>query len=588
MAKSTLITTIDIGSQTVAGARFQADPSGGVILQGHAFEAMDGDTTLDSAKISQTALALDGVTQQLGVSKGEGCRYSISGQSVFTRFVKIPAVSEDKIDEMVRFEAQQHVPFPIDEVAWDYQVFGETADGDLEVGLFAIKLDQLNSLNGVVEDAKLVVNGVGVDAMALYNAYRYNYPDVDEPVLLVDIGSRSTNLLYIEGGSLFARTIAVGGASVTSAIAKDLGVTFQVAEQQKIQDGYVALGGAYEENPDPRIDAISKIVRTTMTRLHSEIVRTNNFYRTQQGGTVPKRVLLAGGGASLPYTIEFLHDKLGAQVEYFNAMRNVAVGPQVDAAAVSAVGHRMGELVGLALGQAGGVPVDVDLVPATVAARREIAARKPFLTTAAVCVLAALGAGAVYQQMAASKLEDKAGEFSAVGKVVDGNKRDLSVLDDQISEIDVNRGPVMRIFEMRDRWVGIIDELNRQFASDIIWVTDLEPLAGGTGVRDFGALKERTAVGEELEFDEEDGGKPRPDVVTEIRIKGFWRNAPAGQNQINQIYDRLRESKTGPLVLAEVPPQEKAKRLKVSSRNDDDYAWAFEMTLPLAEPILLR
>jgi len=348
------------------------------------------------------------------------------------------------------------------------------------------------------------------------------------------------------------------------------------------------LGGAYEENPDPRIDAISKIVRTTMTRLHSEIVRTNNFYRTQQGGAVPKRVLLAGGGASLPYTIEFLHDKLGAQVEYFNAMRNVAVAPQVDAGAVVAVGHRMGELVGQALAQVGAVPVDVDLVPDAVAARREVAARKPYLTTAAVCLLVALGAGAVYQQMAASKLESKLGEFAEINAMVDDNKRELSALDDRIAEIEVDRAPVMQLFSQRQRWVDIVDELNRQFAGDIIWVTEFEPLAGGAGVRDFKELQDRVAVGEELELDEEEGAKPRADLVTEVRIRGFWRNAPAGQNQINQIYDRLREAKAGPLVLDEVPPSEKAKRLKVSSRNDDDYAWAFEMTLPLAEPILLR
>lgn len=583
MAKSTSITTIDIGSQTVAGGRFQGDGSGGLVLLGHHLEELHGDPSVDSTRISQSSIALDDVVKNLGVKKGESCRYSISGQSVFTRFVKIPAVDPEKVDEMVRFEAQQHVPFPIDEIAWDYQIFGEPEGGEIEVGLFAIKLDQLNAVNAVVEDSNVVVNGVGVDGMALYNAFRFNYPDVTEPVLLVDIGSRSTNLIYVEGARVFARTIAVGGASVTNAIAKDLGVTFQVAEQQKVQDGFVALGGAYEENPDPRIDAISKVARTTFTRLHSEIVRTNNFYRSQQGGTVPKKVLLAGGGSSLPYTIEFLHDKLGVQVEYFNAVRNVGVGGGIDPAQVAAVGHRLGELVGLALAEAGEVPVSVDLVPNAVAGRRELAGRKPYLTTAAVCVLAALGSGAVYQQMAASAWESKLKAFTVTEKKVKVVEGQLKSMDNEIEVIDVTRGPIMDVLSGRARWVNVVDELNKHFASDIIWVSEFEPLVGGDEVKDFKVLADRST---DDSFDRD--ADERDDLVTEIRIKGFWRSSPLGQNQVNDIFGRLQQLKKGPLVLAEIPPKERAKRLEVSSRNDADYAWTFEMTLPLAEPISLK
>ncbi len=584
MAKAHSITTIDIGSQTVAGAQFQGDGSGGLVLLGQHMSGIHGDPSVESTRISQSSIALDDVVANLGLGKRAKGRYSISGQSVFSRFVKIPPVSADKIDEMVRFEVQQNVPIPIDQIAWDYQVLGETAEGELEIGLFAIKLDAINAVNDLVEDSGVVVNGVDIDSMALYNAYRFNYPDLTETVLLVDIGARSTNLIYVEGDKIFSRTIPMGGASVTSAIAKDLGVTFLVAEEQKIQDGFVALGGSYAENPDQRVDAISKVARTTMTRLHSEIVRTNNFYRSQQGGKAPQLVLLAGGGASLPYTVEFFHDKLNLPVEYFNALRNVAVAEGVDIEDVRTVGHRMGEMVGLALREIGDTPVKVDLVPQAVAVRREVAARKPFLGTAVACVLAALAAGAAYQQLAANKLESKLVAMERVERGISGIKSKLGALDNQIAKIDKTRLPIVEIADGRERWMGVIDQLNKQFASDILWVTEVEPMIDGESIDDLGVIVSAS----ELPPKNGNSDSETEVKITELRVKGFWRDAPKGQDLVNQIFTDLQTAKNDAIVLAEIPPAEKSTRLQVTSRDDDHYAWPFTMTLPLAEPITVK
>lgn len=585
MAKANSITTIDIGSQTVAGAVFQSDGAGGLILLGQHMSGIHGDPSIESTRISQAAIALDDVVNNLGLGKRSRGRYSISGQSIFSRFVKIPPVSADKIDEMVRFEVQQNVPIPIDQIAWDYQVFGQTGDGELEVGLFAIKLDAINAVNDLVEETGVIVNGVDIDSMALYNAFRYNYPDISECVLLVDIGARSTNLIYVEGAKIFSRTIPMGGASVTSAIAKDLGVTFLVAEEQKIQDGFVALGGSYAENPDQRVDAISKVARTTMTRLHSEIVRTNNFYRSQQGGKAPQMVLLAGGGASLPYTVEFFQDKLNVSVEYFNALRNVPVSEDVDLEDVTAVGHRMGELVGLALREVGDTPVKVDLVPQAVAARREVAARKPFLGTAAACLIAALAAGAVYQQMAANKLEGKLVAMERVDRSISGINRELGKLDNEIAAIDKIRLPIVNIANGRERWMGVIDQLNKHFASDILWVSEVEPLIAGEPVAD---LEKILAAPQPPARGNANADSSSEVKITELRIKGFWRDAPRGQDLVNQIFTDLQAAKDNSIVLMEIPDAEKSIRLQVTSRDDDHYAWPFTMTLPLADPIPVR
>ena len=162
--------------------------------------------------------------------------------------------------------------------------------------------------------------------MALYNAFRYNYSDMTGCSLIIDIGARTTNLIFIEPNKVFSRSIVnQGGNTITQAIAKDFSEPFVMAEERKKRDGFVSLGGSYADPDDPEVARVSKIVRNTMTRLHAEIARSISFYRSQQHGQSPVRVLLCGGTASLPYMREFFHEKLQLPVEYFNPLRNVAV-----------------------------------------------------------------------------------------------------------------------------------------------------------------------------------------------------------------------------------------------------------------------
>ena len=122
------------------------------------------------------------------------------------------------------FEAQQHVPFPLNEVVWDYELIeGAT---DKEVVIVAIKSDALDEINGAVNDCGLGTAEVDVAPMALYNAFRSTYGQPEEPILLIDIGAKTSNLLYIEGKRFFTRSIAIGGAAVTAAIAKEYNIAF--------------------------------------------------------------------------------------------------------------------------------------------------------------------------------------------------------------------------------------------------------------------------------------------------------------------------------------------------------------------------
>ncbi|MEY3896087.1 MAG: type pilus assembly protein PilM, partial [Verrucomicrobiota bacterium] len=331
MADNQTTVALNIGSQRIGMAVFEVSKNGSLILTAYDSESIVADPALDASKISQTRVAIADLAQRLKVGKTKA-RYAISGQSVFTRFVKLPPLQDDNIEQLVTFEAQQHVPFPLAEVVWDYEMIeGST---EKEVVIVAIKADALDEINSAVNDSGLGTSEVDVAPMAIYNAFRATYGNPEEPILLIDIGAKTSNLLYIEGRRFFTRSIAIGGGAVTAAIAKEYGISFIDAEHQKVVNGLVALGGGHTEQLDEAVAALAMVIRNALTRLPAEIARTTNYYRSQHGGSAPRRVLLAGGGANLPYTLEFFQEKLNLPVEYFNPVRNVTIGKGVDSAVV--------------------------------------------------------------------------------------------------------------------------------------------------------------------------------------------------------------------------------------------------------------
>src|SRR5437764_2006708 len=179
--------------------------------------------------------------------------------------------------------------------------------------------------------------------MALYNAFRYNYSDLDGCSLLVDIGARTTNLLFIEPAKVFSRSIAIGGSSISSAIAKEFNEPIAAAEFRKKREGFVSLGGAYAEPSDPEVARVSKLMRSTMTRLHAEVMRSISHYRAQQQGNAPERVFICGGTASTPDMREFFREKLQLPIEFFNPLRNVAVAHSAPVNELTHSAHLLGE-----------------------------------------------------------------------------------------------------------------------------------------------------------------------------------------------------------------------------------------------------
>ena len=164
MADTPATVALNIGSQRIGMAVFESSKSGGLVLKAYDSESIVSDPALDASRVSQTRLAISSLAQRLKVGKSK-VRYAISGQAVITRFVKLPPLGGDNIEQLVTFEAQQQFPFPLNEVVWDYELI--ESPGEKEVVIVAIKSDALDEINAAVNESGLSTAEVDVAPMAL-------------------------------------------------------------------------------------------------------------------------------------------------------------------------------------------------------------------------------------------------------------------------------------------------------------------------------------------------------------------------------------------------------------------------------------
>jgi type IV pilus assembly protein PilM len=378
MLNSKSFLAVDFGAGSLKLAEFEPNEAGGLRLKQYGIKALG----LEGAQESTREAAMQKALQELLAEKSYASRQvnaCAPGFHVFSKFVKLPPVDTSKVTQIIRYEAQQNVPFPLDQVVWDYQILGTSATSELEVLLVAVKSEIVEGLFRVAEGAGLRLKLVDASPAALCNAFRYNYGDLEGCTMLLDIGAKTSNLLFFEKGKVYSRSINIGANSITQDFANEAKLKFPEAEAIKIEKGSVSLGGAYEEPEDPRAAAIAKIARQVMTRLHIQVNQTIQFFRGQQGGSVPQRLFLSGGASIMPYTAQFFAEKLNVPVEYFNPFRNIEIDPSLDLEELSKYAHSYGEVVGLGLRDLAHCPVELNLMPQSSIQRQEFGGKKPYL-----------------------------------------------------------------------------------------------------------------------------------------------------------------------------------------------------------------
>lgn len=478
MATSKRFLALNIGASRLTLAEFEAAAGQNPTLLRYGMAPLEIDPERETDPAAYIIDAMRKVMAEKGMRPAP-LMMSLSGQSVFPRFIKLPPVSKDKLYSMVRYEAEQNVPFPIAEVVWDYQLIGDTSAGDQNAMIVAVKTDAVTSLSQCVAAAGLEPEIVDVAPLAEYNCIRHNYPDAEGCTMLLDIGARSTSLLFVEEGKVFYRNIPVAGNAITQEIAKSLGVDFATAERLKIEKGSVSLGGNHAE-ADEEADTISKIIRNVITRLHAEINRSVNFYRSQQDGTPPTRILLTGGSSVIRNLDTFFNEKIGIEVQFLDPFANITVGGTVDAEQASNDFYGLGEVVGLAVRQSRKCEVEINLMPPDLVAKRAFLRKVPYFVIAAVLLVASsllwLMKGSSASAASNAKLESLKADVSQFAGVKNAVTAEIARRDALVKEIDQYRD----LIESRAVALRRVTDL-RDSLLDGMWLTSVKTVQGQGG-----------------------------------------------------------------------------------------------------------
>jgi len=477
MPKNERVLAIDIGATSIKLCEFEFDTAGVMNLSVFAYREYEEELSEDTRMG-----VVSGLLRQMLAESGSRARkalLSMSGQFALMRFGKIPYGNYDRkqIKQLAEFEARRNIPFAIDEVIWDYQLIAGDDPEAVDVMSIVIK-------DSIVEQFTTAVTAVGLNPIlvdvapvACYNTARANDLGQDGCVAILNIGGRSTNLIFLEGEHFFARTIPIAGYSITQQIAKEFGIGLPEAEELKRHHGFVSLGGAYAEPGSETAASVSKIIRNVMARLHGEISRSISIYRAQQKGTTPVKMYLTGGSSILTYCDLFFSEKLGIPVEYFNFFPIVNILPSVDRQKLSEVAHMFSETIGLGLRYGMPCPIEISLLPKEIRRQQSLSEKKPYFVASMIAVLilfAAIWLGLARQASVTESYGKKLQEIRA------GYEPVLNNIEDKVNMARQKEAQYLGLTALllqRTTWPMLLNEIYR-LKPDDVWLTDIQPIFG--------------------------------------------------------------------------------------------------------------
>lgn len=269
---------------------------------------------IEASEIKNASPVQDAIRQALAQGKIEGTEAVIgmSGGSVIAKRVTLPKMSEAELGESIRWEAEQHIPFDIEDVEIDFQVLRQEGNQS-EVMLVAVKKGKVQSYVDAVQAAGLNVALVDVDVFALETQHEYNYPGSSEVVALVNIGHESSNTNILQSGvNVYARDIFVGGKQYAATVAQRFDVSPGDAEAMvRGKQGQVSWAEI-----EPVLDLVSQ-------ELGQEIQRTLDYFGTTAEHERIQRIYLSGGCALVPGLKDFLASQWGIEVALANPFARV-------------------------------------------------------------------------------------------------------------------------------------------------------------------------------------------------------------------------------------------------------------------------
>ncbi|MBT3199899.1 MAG: type IV pilus assembly protein PilM [Phycisphaerales bacterium] len=379
MARAKSVWGVDIGQCALKALKLR-DVDGQ--FQVEAFEVIEHPEHLRGPEADKSEVFLNALGQFLAKNdvSGSSVAVSVPGQSSFMRFVKLPPVETKRIPSIVKFEAEQQIPFPIDEVVWRWQTFHDPDSPDVEVGIFAMKRMEVAEMLSMMAFADLKVDLVQMAPLALYNFMcADNQLATDGATLLADVGADKTDLVVADGPRIWTRTIQIGGNNFTEALVRAFKLSFGKAENLK----RTAATSKYARQ-------VFQAMRPVFADLVQEIQRSIGYYTSLHRESRFKRVLGMGNGFRLPGLQKFLEQNLNIPVVKIDNFNSTDISPTLSEPTFAEDVLSFGVAYGLALQGLGEATVSTNLLPDEVVRKRVWDSKRPWFAAAAAALLVAM------------------------------------------------------------------------------------------------------------------------------------------------------------------------------------------------------
>ncbi|MCP3984871.1 MAG: type IV pilus assembly protein PilM [bacterium] len=344
--RSKSIVGLDIGSSSVKAVELVVRNKG-IELQHVGVAPLPPEAIVQGAFLNSGAI-VDAIAQAIDTAgiKTKNVATAVSGHSVIVKKISLPVMTRDELEESIRWEAEQYIPFDINEVNLDFQILesGEV-EGQMDVLLVAVKKDLIDDYVQVISEAGLTASVVDVAAFAVENAYETNYdPNPNEVVALVNIGAQVVSINIVDHGvPAFTRDVSTGGNAYTEEIQKALSVGWEEAERLKIG------GGPGEESQEVVPQEVEKAMRSITETVLGEISRSLDFFSATAAEARIGKVVLSGGGCLVSGLDAAFQGKTNLPVEMLNPLARVVPSSKFDQEYLDRVAPLLGVSVGLGL-----------------------------------------------------------------------------------------------------------------------------------------------------------------------------------------------------------------------------------------------
>ncbi len=482
MASSNICWGIEMGYGAIKALKLENDGGEYKVLD---YAVINHPKVLSTPELDQTdamRVALGTLVNQHDLSNAR-IAVSLPGHQSFARFAKLPPVEPKKVPDIVKFEAVQQIPFPLEEVEWDYQTFVSPDSPDVEVGIFAVTRQRIMDQLAMLGDVGLTPDLVTLSPIAAYNALAVDLGFTsDTPgTIILDIGTVATDMIIAEAGRVWVRTFPIGGHQFTEALVSAFKLSYSKAEKLK-----------REAEQSKHARHVFQAMRPVFGDIVQEIQRSIGFYQSVHPDADLKRLVGLGSTFRLPGLRKYLKQQLQMDVYRLEQFKKISMdGPQ--AGEFQAASFNLATAYGCVLQSFDQAPMRANLMPVPVIKEAMWKRKVPYFATAAG--LAAAAAGAMFIR---PLLDDSAFQGASKPPLISQVSREASTLADEAeqagvtdsAQADLRGAEIVGLLDSRALYTNILEDTARL----IDMVDQNAQNAAASDERLAAAIKDRQAM----------------------------------------------------------------------------------------------